>query len=69
MSLETVDVHTTTNWPTSFQVTTVPTNAHQTIDPAYRYGLLITSPYEPSPGASMQVYDIAATFTLTELRD
>jgi hypothetical protein len=67
LSAITTDVHTTANFTASTDTTTITPSSSTTIDRTYRYGLLITHPYDAG-GCSARFYDIVITGTSDSIR-
>lgn len=61
------DDHTTGNWLTTVTTFITPSSPH-TIDKSYRYALQVYHPWNASGGASMEVYNVRTTMTVTSLR-
>lgn len=67
MSLLTTDAHTTGNFTSISDTTTVAVNALSTIDKSYRYGVKVFHPYS-AVGTYMRVFDVVATGTVATLK-
>ena len=68
LSLVTVDDHTTGNFTSITDTTTITPTATLTIDRAYRYGLKVLHPYTAGSGCYMRIYDVVVNGESDEVR-
>lgn len=68
LSLVTVDDHTTLNFTSITDTTTITPTSTLTIDRAYRYGLKVLHPYTAVSGCFVRIYDVVVNGESDEVR-